>query len=250
MNGAPPRRGRPRKSAGLGLKPNLRVLRAGLHEHAAERLREMIICGELAPGATLVEAELSQALGISRTPLREALKLLAQHGLVELRANRSACVRSMRPNEICELFEALSGIERIAAELASQRITELELRRLNDLQTEIEQEHNAGRREAYFAANREIHRLIVDAARNAPLAQAHAALLARAEQVRFFALQLEHRWEQSIAEHREILEALRARDAARAGQLLGAHVGHTAETVARCLAHRLGSAPTPVTSAA
>jgi len=236
MNDVAPRRGRPRKNAGIAFADSVRVVRAGLHEHAAERLRDMIVRGDLAPGATLVEAELSAALGISRTPLREALKLLAQSGLVELRANRSASVRRLTAPDIRELFEALSGIERLAAEFAAQRISPADLARLHDLQREIEHEHDAGRRDAYFAANRSIHRIIVEASRNLPLADAHATLLARADQVRFFALRLEDRWEQSIVEHRDILAALEARDSVKAGKLLGIHVGHTADVVAKTLA--------------
>ena len=229
------RPGRPPKAKG-DIPAGLRLRRAGLHEQAAERLRAMIVHGTLLPGAPLIESELSEALGISRTPLREALKLLAQQGLVELRANRSAAVRSMRPEQITELFEALAGIERLAAERAAERITPAELHELGALQEAIVRDHRAGQREPYFAANRRIHRLIVEAGRNTALADIHAALLDRAEQVRFFALRLEDRWEQSIAEHQDILDAITARDGDRAGRLLGAHVGHTADTVARCLA--------------
>ncbi len=136
----------------------------------------MIVRGELAPGTALVEGDLAQALGLSRTPLREAVKLLAQEGLIELRANRSACVRRLEARDILELFEALAGVERCAAELAARRLTPGGLRRLHELQATIEAEHAAGRREAYYAANRAIHRAIVEAAENGPLAQAHAAL--------------------------------------------------------------------------
>ena len=230
------RPGRPPKAKDVTLAGQHRLQRAGLHEQAAEQLRRMIVHGALRPGAPLIEGELSDALGISRTPLREALKLLAQQGLVELRANRSASVRAMRAEQITELFEALAGVERLAAELAAQRITAAELEELAALQEVIVRDHRAGQREPYFAANRRIHRLIVEAGRNTALADIHAALLDRAEQVRFFALRLEDRWEQSIVEHQEILDAITARDGDRAGRLLGAHVGHTADTVARCLA--------------
>ena len=242
------RRGRPRKAAVAGasvataLGPDLQLLRSGLHDRAAEILRSMIVHGELAPGGPLIEVELSATLGISRTPIREALKLLARDGLVELRMNRSPRVRALDAPEIRELFEALSGVEGMAAELAARRITAGELARLAALQAEIVSEHHAGRRAAYFAANRTIHRTIVEAARNKPIADMHAALLARAEQVRFFALRLEDRWEQAIVEHQDILDALVARDAARAGRLLAAHVSHTSDVVATCLAEGFDSA--------
>ncbi len=243
------KRGRPRKAA----LPNVgtaALRRAGLHVRAVERLRAMIVQGELAPGTALIEGDLAQGLGLSRTPLREAVKLLAQEGLIELRANRSACVRSLDAREILELFEALAGLERLAAELAARRLTPAGLRRLEELQTTIEREHAAGRREAYYAANRAIHRAIVESAENRPLAQAHAALLGRAEQARFLALRLAHRWEESLAEHREILAALAARDSERAGRLLADHVAHTAHTVTRALAAGAPPSGTPTGDAA
>src|SRR4051812_42900832 len=117
MNGArtgPSKRdGRAAAHSGLADR-RLRVSRAGLHAQAAARLRTLIIRGDLAPAEALNELQLSEALGISRTPLREALKLLEAEGLVELRLNRSARIAPLRQDEIAELFEAVSGIERIA----------------------------------------------------------------------------------------------------------------------------------------
>jgi DNA-binding GntR family transcriptional regulator len=225
------RRGRPPKPRAAAGRPDLRVVRSGLHEQAAARIRDMIANGDLAPGTPIVEVELSEALGISRTPLREALKLLAQQGLIELRANRSPCVRPLRIEEIHDLFEALAGIERLAIEFAMSRIDDREVERLRALQAEIVAHHAAGDRAAYSAANRTIHRTIVAAARNASLAAIHDMLLGRAELVRFTALRIEDRWEQSIAEHAAILAAIEARDPARAGALLEAHVGQTAAIV-------------------
>lgn len=218
-------RGRPRKPVLLeptGLGP-----RRGLHDQAAERLRALIVDGTLTAGAALVETELSAALGISRTPLREALKLLAVEGLVELRPNRSPRVAELRPDAVSELFEAIAAIERAAAELAALRITPAELERLSAYQTEMEAHHAAGELAPYFALNQRIHALIVACARNAPLREAHEALHARAEIARRRALDSRARWDESVAEHRAILAALEGRDAAAAGRLLADHVGHT-----------------------
>ena len=116
----------------------LRVPRTGLHEQAADKLRTLIVRGDLSPGEPLLEVSLSQALGISRTPLREALKQLAAEGLVELRLNRGAVVASLRHEELAELFEAVSGIERCAAELAAIRMTAQDVERLEVLQKRID----------------------------------------------------------------------------------------------------------------
>lgn len=215
-----------KSDVGAGRK-TLRLKRAGLHERAAARMRAMIIHGELAPGSSMQETRLSTALGVSRTPLREAMKLLAAEGLVELRPNRSPRIAELETDGIIELFEALAGIERLAAELAAERATERDLQRLRLLQARMENHHRAGKLDDYFAINGEIHGLIVRAARNAPLREAHETLLSRAERARYLALGADRRWSNSVDEHVAILAALDARDGDAAGRLLSAHVQRT-----------------------
>ncbi len=208
-------------------RPALKLKRSGLHEQAAARMREMIIRGELAPGSPTQETALAAALGVSRTPLREAMKLLAAEGLVELRPNRSPRITEIEIGRVFELFEALAGIERLAAELAAQRATDRELKRLRLLQTRMEGHHRDGRLDEYFAINGQIHGLIVQAAHNVPLREAHETLLSRAERARYLALGAERRWSNSVDEHQAILIALEARDGETAGRLLAAHVQRT-----------------------
>ncbi|WP_454631698.1 GntR family transcriptional regulator [Bradyrhizobium cenepequi] len=213
----------------------LRVPRTGLHEQAATRLRTLIVRGDLQPGEQLLEADLSEALGISRTPLREALKQLAAEGLVELRLNHSAVVAPFRRDELTELFEAVSGIERCAAELAATRMVARDVERLEALQERIESHHDRGELREYFEINQQIHSSIVGFARNAVLKATHDILLARVERARFFALSVHGRWDESVREHQDILAALKAGDADRAGQLLGHHVRRTGEIMAATL---------------
>lgn len=241
----PPKRlrGRPRLTAGRSA-PALRsgasrVDRAALHARAAERLRAMIVRGDLAPGEAIGEAELCAALGMSRTPLREALKLLAAERLVDLRANRSARVAPLRAEETDELFEAVAGIERVAAELAARRADARALRGLRALQDRIERHRGRGELADYFAVNQRIHREIVAAAGNAALAAAHGSLLARAERARLFAIAASsERWSESVDEHRQVLAALEARDAERAGRALERHVLRTGEAIRAALRRR------------
>ena len=233
---------RPRPVTALQRR-RLRVPRTGLHEQAAARLRLLIVRGELRPGQTLGEADLSDALGISRTPLREALKQLATEGLVELRLNRSAVVAPFRREELEELFEAVAGIERCAAELAAKRMDARDIERLEALQDKIEWHHGRGELREYFEINQQIHSAIVDFARNAVLKTTHEVLLARAERARFFGLSVLGRWEESVREHQEILAALRDGDAERAGRLLGRHVRRTGEIVADTLDGEVEAAP-------
>ena len=120
-------------------------------------MRAMIIRGDLAPGSPTQETKFSNALGVSRTPLREAMKLLTAEGLVELGPNRSPRIADIETDRILELFEALAGIERLAAELAAQRATERELQRLRLLQMRMESCHRDGKLDDYFTINGEIH---------------------------------------------------------------------------------------------
>jgi DNA-binding GntR family transcriptional regulator len=213
----------------------LRLQRTGLHEDATARLRGLIVRGDLAPGGPLIEADLSEALGISRTPLREALKLLASEGLVELRLNRSAIVAPIRQDEVEELFEAVSGIERVAAELAALRMTERDLERLDHLQRRMERLHDTGKLRDYFDLNQQIHSFIVACSRNRALKATHDWLLGRVERARLFALSSQKRWDESVQEHRALLAALKQRDAGRAGQVLAQHVVRTGAVVREIL---------------
>ncbi|WP_247879521.1 GntR family transcriptional regulator [Azospirillum melinis] len=207
-----------------------------LAEMAVERLRSKIIYGELPPSARLIEPELSEKLGISRTPLREALKLLAADGLVMLRPNRNAIVAPLDADELIHLFEAEGCIESFAAKLAAERMTAADLRRLRGFQDRIEALQGAGALEEYFSINQKIHRLIVSGAKNPALVDAHDRLLGRLARARYFALGAQGRWKESVLEHREILAAMEARDGETAQRLFMHHVGRTGEVVAAACA--------------
>jgi DNA-binding GntR family transcriptional regulator len=230
------KRGRPRTLRLDGAVGNpLRLSRVNICERAVARLRSLIVHGEFAPETALVEAELCAMLGISRTPLREALKLLAAQGLVELRQNRSARVASMKSEEIADLFQALSGIERVTGELAAERMVAADLARLHAMQHEMERHYAVGELHGYFALNQAIHGAIVASARNTTLRETHEWLLARAERARYVALASRRRWDESVDEHRAILTAFDARDSQAAGRLLGTHVLNTGREVIKAL---------------
>jgi DNA-binding GntR family transcriptional regulator len=167
--------------------------------------------------------------------VREALKLLEAEGLVELRPNRSARVAPLKRSEIRDLFEAVGGIERLAAELAAVRITPGELRRLHVMQRRMERLHERGDLRGYFEVNQQIHGFVVACGGNRTLAATHDWLLARVERARFFALSARGRWDESVVEHRAILAALEGRDPAAAGRALSAHVQRTGAVVVEIL---------------
>lgn len=211
------------------------VQRVPLHQEAADRVRQLIIYGVLAPGTHVAEGELSEMLGVSRTPLREALKILASQGLVELMQNRGARVTPLRANEVFELFETMAGVERVAAELAAHRATAEDLAALADLQDKMERHHTAGELEPYFNLNQQTHGLIVRMSKNSVLVETHDWLTARVERARYLALRSRGRWDESLSEHASILQALQRRDAAEAGRLMAEHVLRTGAIVSRAV---------------
>ena len=111
----------------------MRLVHNSLHEEVADRLRERIFDGQLEPGAFLDEVQLARELAISRTPLREALKVLAAEGLIELLPNRGARVRQLSQHDLEELFDVMAGLESLAGRLACEAITDVEITAIEQL---------------------------------------------------------------------------------------------------------------------
>nr|WP_297456595.1 GntR family transcriptional regulator [uncultured Halomonas sp.] len=209
-----------------------RIKPPSLAEAAFDELRRKIVRGQLAPGERLIEPELCEALGLSRTPLREALTRLASEGLVVLRRNRNAMVTLFDARELEHLFEVEAGIESFAIALAAERMTNTELKRVEALQERMEKLQGSGDLDAYFELNQRVHAMIVAGAKNPVLEETHRRLIGRLERARYAALGKSGRWRESAHEHREILEALKAHDGQRARELILAHVQHTGEVIA------------------
>ena len=195
-----------------------------LHDEVADRLRELIREGELEPRARVNELELSERFGISRTPLREAIKILATEGLLELLPNRGARVASLSEAEVNDTIEVVAGLEATAAELAGRAITDAEV-------AAVEEKHaamlDAWRREdnpAYFTLNREIHESIMRASRNATLQGIYATLSGRIQRARYAAHKTPEQWRRAVDEHEEILRLLKARDGERLARVLREHI--------------------------
>src|SRR5258708_5672212 len=140
-----------------------------LHEEVVTRLRHKLIEGEIAPGARVPERELCAALGISRTPLREALKVVAAEGLVVLLPNRGARAAKLTRKSVQELFEVCEGLEAIAGELACQRVSDMQVAEIATLHATMVAHYRVRDLIPYYRANRLIHEGIVRAADNAVL---------------------------------------------------------------------------------
>jgi len=207
------------------------IRRSGLHLEARDRIRDMILTGELAAGERIDERRLCDLFSLSRTPVREALKVLAAEGLVELLPNRGCKVTRLDAEAVGHLFEVMATLERLAAETTAARATDVELGELRETHDAMVAMYRAGRREDYFDFNHRIHQAVIRLTRNPILIETHADLLTRARRPRYLAITSEDRWTESVREHELLMHALALRDARSAGEVLFRHVLKTGEVV-------------------
>lgn len=205
--------------------------RQSLHQGVAERLRAVILEGELPPGARIPELEMCRRLGVSRTPLREALKVLAAEQLVRLLPSRGAVVATVTAQEVADTFVVLETLERLAGSLASVEAIAACLPGIRRLQARMVEYHAAGRRTGYFQTNQGIHQRLVELAGNPVLSATHTACARRIALARYAANYSPARWNESVREHELILAALEAGSPAGLAAAMGDHVRRTAESV-------------------
>ena len=207
------------------------IPRPVLHHEVGQRLRQLIVEGDIAPGAKLNERELCERLKISRTPLREAIKTLAAEGLVALLPNRGAVAAQMSEAEVAMTFEVIAGLEGQSGELAAQRIEDAEVAEIKALNFEMRAAHTRADLPAYYRINARIHNLINAAARNTVLSQTYLTVNARLQALRFRSNFDPLKWQRAVDEHDRMVEALAARDAAGLRALLVQHLEHKRDAV-------------------
>jgi DNA-binding GntR family transcriptional regulator len=206
-----------------------------LHQEVATRLRQRIVEGRIAPGAKLNERELSEELQVSRTPLREAIKLLAQEGLVDLLPHRGAVAVKLTETDIVHSFEVLAGLEAMSGQLAAQRITDAALRELRALHHEMLAAFERRDLSNYYRLNAAIHASINAAAANPVLAATYGRINARVQSMRFRTNQDEAKWRVAVQEHSLMMQTLADRDGAALGRVLTEHLHHKRDTVLQLL---------------
>lgn len=204
---------------------------ATLSHAATARLRDMIVEGRIAAGARLNERVLTEELQVSRTPLREAFKVLAGEGLVELLPQRGAVVATLGVADIEAAFEVMADIEGLAGELAAQRIEPQELAEIRALHFDMLASHARHDLPGYFRANMRIHAKLNAAAKNPVLTETYQRLNQRIYGTRYRSNLSNERWDQAIAEHGEILRLLEARDGAGMRALLTRHLLNKRDTI-------------------
>ncbi len=192
-----------------------------LYQEVAERLRQQIFAGELEPGSWIDELKQCAELGISRTPLREALKVLAAEGLVTMKVRRGAYVTEMSARDVQEAYQLLALLESDAAAKVAETASAEQLLELQSLHAELEQQ--LGQREAFFAANERFHLHLLEIEGNRWRQQIVNDLRRMMKLNRHLSLFKQGRIDESLAEHRALLAALTSRDAPACARLMRAH---------------------------
>ena len=195
-----------------------------LYQEVAGRLRHAIFSHEFEPGSWIDEQSLAKAYGISRTPMREALKVLSVEGLVTLIPRRGCYVAEIPEGEVEEIFPVLALLEGRSAREATLKASAEDIRHLQELHEKLERYASQKKTENFFEVNQEFHRTLHEIGGNRWLMQFIDEMRKVMRLVRFHSLASEGRMEQSVAEHRQIMAAIRKRDAEAADKLMHDHL--------------------------
>jgi DNA-binding GntR family transcriptional regulator len=221
-----------RAKAATVVEPEIAVVPAGaepirrlsLHDQVATRVRDMIIEGGLEPGSRINEGALGASLGVSRTPLREALKTLAGEGLIDFVPARGAIVRKLTPEAVASTLEVMAALEALAGRLACARASDAGIagvRRIHDRMLSL---YARRKRLEYYKLNQAIHTEIVRLARNPELTTVHGVMQARLKRIRFLGNSGPENWAAAVAEHEEMIVALEARNGEALAEVLTRHM--------------------------
>ena len=207
-----------------------------LHDEVLPRVRDMIIEGVLEAGARINETELGLRLGVSRTPLREAIKTLAGEGLIELVTSKGAVVRQFTRDDIVNMLETIKLFEMSAARAACVNATDAEIKALVKLLKAMVQEYKKRNRLSYYKLNHEVHSELVRLGGNPVITDLHSMIQARLKRIRYLGSQEPTKWAGALAEHREMMKALIARNGDALADVIGRHMDQTLLRVADTLA--------------
>jgi DNA-binding GntR family transcriptional regulator len=211
------------------------ITRRTLHDEVVSRVRDMIVDGRLEPGARLHEGPICEELGVSRTPLREAFKVLASEGLIEILPNRGAIVRSFTPKDVWDTLVVLGHLEALAADLVCKEASDGEIVAVRALHDRMMEEYARRNRMEYFKLNQAIHSAIVAMSKNDTLRALHENLQARLKRIRYVGNESAPKWQGAVDDHAEIIAALEGRDGARLGAILRQHMMNTWTRVSQTL---------------
>lgn len=196
-----------------------------LPQQVADYIRDLIIHDRLKPGERIRERAIADTLEVSRTPMREALKILAMERLIELKPNRSAVVVNSTDTEIANMLTVYTELEGLGGKIACRMATEADFRRVARYQQVLVEAFEKEDRAAYFAANQAFHLAIIAASRNPTLIEMHGHLNMRLYRIRYLAVMRRQDWRAATSEHGPLIDALMQRDGDQLAHLLKNHLG-------------------------
>lgn len=204
-----------------------RITRRTLHDEVLERLRDMIIEGRLEPGQRINEGQVGGQLGVSRTPLREAIKTLASEGLVEVLPAKGAIVRRFSAQDLYQVLEVLKALEQLGGRIACAQASDETIAAIHALHRRMLELYRTRERLEYFKLNQAIHTATVAASGNQVLVEMHGTLQSRIKRLRFIGNEGPEKWAGAVAEHEEMMAALLKRDAQALSAAIGKHMDST-----------------------
>ena len=216
----------------------MRLVQNSLHDDVAAILRARIFSGELSPGSFLDEVSLCASLSISRTPLREALKVLTAEGLVRHEPRRGCFVNQVTEQDLDEIFPVIALLEGRCAFDAARNATDADLAVLETLHKRLASHARARRTTDYYTTNYAIHEAIITLANNRWLAQVSGDLRKILKLARLQSLQATGRMEQSLSEHLAVFAALKARDCEGAEAAMRTHITRQREALREVARHQ------------
>jgi DNA-binding GntR family transcriptional regulator len=214
-------------SGGEGISGNDDGARILLTRQVANVIRDMIIQDDIKPGERIRERQLADQLKVSRTPLREALKILESEKLVVTLPNRGAVVADPEPQDVRGLLQLLGALEALGGRLACENATDQEIAEVQALHHEMLAAFYRNDRLGYFKLNQLIHLKIIATSSNAALIETHAQINARVYRARYRSNQRNEKWHEAIEQHESIITALQDRRGEQLSEILFGHLGQT-----------------------
>ncbi|MEW6531989.1 MAG: GntR family transcriptional regulator [Thermodesulfobacteriota bacterium] len=202
-----------------------------LSQEVAQRIRDMIRKGLVKKGDRIIEKEFCQSMGISRTPLREALRILSSEGLIDLVPNKGAYVAQPSLREIRELFEVMSILEGTCARVVAEKMTDGDLAKIEKLHAQLEKHFEEKEPEKYLKVNQRYHILLQELTGNRVLNEVVNGLRDKILLYRYRQLYQPDRFQASMNEHRALMEAFRKKDPATAESIMKRHLMNQCEAL-------------------
>jgi DNA-binding GntR family transcriptional regulator len=203
----------------------------------AETLEQLVFSGTYRDGERLDEVTLAEQFNVSRTPIREALQVLVSDGIAEKIPRRGVFVRQPGPVQLMEMFEMMAELEAACGRLAASRISEEGLQQLVDANSSCQKAIDANDHAKYYSENEKFHQIIYRGTANCYLEKQALRLQSKLKAYRKMQLRFRGRMAQSMTEHREIVDALKAEDAEKAAHVLRSHVAVQGEKFHQLMAN-------------